>query len=137
MFVYGDVKDDRGTINLPISRSSGDFRKWSAQRGGKGEEREAITYFEVLKRSPDKTFAFVEAKPKTGRTHQLRVHFLAIHHPVIADSLYASSKPKLLGFERLALHARKIGFTDMKGEKITVEAPYPEDFQKALKKLGL
>jgi 23S rRNA pseudouridine1911/1915/1917 synthase len=144
-FVYGSVKDDRGTINLPIGRSSGDFRKWKAATlslllgKGKvrGEVREAITYYEVLKRSPDNSpaggWTFVEAKPKTGRTHQIRVHFQAIHHPVVADALYAASKPKLLGFERLALHARKIGFKNVQGEKIEVEAPYPEDFQKALK----
>ena len=135
-FVYGDVKDDRGMINLPITRSSGDFRKWSAQRGGRGEEREAITYFEVLKRSPDKSFTLVEAKPKTGRTHQIRVHFQAVHHPVVADHLYAPSKPKLLGFERLALHARKIAFKNLKGEKVTVEAPYPVDFKAALDGIG-
>lgn len=132
LFVYGDMKDDRGKIDLPIGRSSGDFRKRSAQKGARGELREAVTYFEVLKRSPDKTFTFVEAKPKTGRTHQIRVHFQAIHHPVVADGLYASSKPKLLGFERLALHARKILFTNLKGGKITIEAPYPSDFEHAL-----
>ena len=151
LFVYGDVKDDRGTINLPIARSSDDFRKWSAtspppaetRRAGspllgkerektRGDAREAITYFEVLKRDPEKQFTFVEAKPKTGRTHQIRVHFQALHHPVVADPLYASSKPKILGFERTALHAMKIGFKNVKGEKIKVEAPYPEDFQHAL-----
>lgn len=136
LFVYGDMKEDRGTINLPIGRSSGDFRKWSAERGVRGEVREAITYFEVLKRSKDKTWTFVEAKPKTGRTHQIRVHFLAIHHPVVADHLYAASKLPILGFTRLALHARRIGFTNLKGEKITVEAPYPSDFQNALDLAG-
>jgi 23S rRNA pseudouridine1911/1915/1917 synthase len=136
-FVYGLVKEDRGTIKLPITRSTGDFRKWSAQRGGRGEKREAITYFEVLKRSAELGVTLVEAKPKTGRTHQIRVHFQALHHPVVSDSLYANSKPKLLGFERTALHAKKLIFTNLEGEKITVEAPYPEDFQNALKSLGL
>ncbi|MBI2086807.1 MAG: RluA family pseudouridine synthase [Candidatus Zambryskibacteria bacterium] len=138
LFVYGNVKDDRGTIDLPSGRSTGDFRKWSAKKGGtRGEIREAVTEFKVLKRSPDGLATFIEAKPKTGRTHQIRVHFQALHHPVVVDSLYAKNKPKLLGFERLALHARKITFKGMKGEEITAEAPYPEDFQKALKTLGL
>ncbi len=136
-FVYGLVKEDRGIINFSITRSTGDFRKWSAQRGGRGEKRNAITFFEVLKRSPELGVTLVEAKPKTGRTHQIRVHFQALHHPVVADSLYGSSKPKLLGFERTALHAKKLIFTNLEGEKITVEAPYPEDFQNALKILGL
>lgn len=131
-FLYGNLKDDRGSINLPIARSASNFKKWSAQRGARGEKREALTYFEVLKRAEDNSFSFVEAKPKTGRTHQLRVHFQAIHHPVVADPLYAPKKPKLLGFERLALHARKITFLNLKGEKIALEAEYPEDFKRAL-----
>jgi 23S rRNA pseudouridine1911/1915/1917 synthase len=134
LFVYGNMKEDRGSINLPIGRSSGDFRKWSAQRGVRGEVREAVTYFEVLKRSEDKTWTFLEAKPKTGRTHQIRVHLLAIHHPVVADHLYAASKLPILGFTRLALHARKIGFRNLAGEKIEVTAPYPADFEHALTK---
>ena len=131
------MKEDRGTINLSITRSTGDFRKWSAQRGGRGEKREAITYFEVLKRSVDLGATLVEAKPRTGRTHQIRVHFQALHHPVVADSLYAAGKPKLLGFERTALHAKKLIFTNVSGEKVTVEAPYPEDFKRAMDMVGL
>jgi len=136
LFVYGDLKDDRGTINFPIGRSTGDFRKWSAQHGGRGEKRDALTYFEVLKRSPDKTFTFVEAKPKTGRTHQIRVHFQALQHPVVGDSLYAPGKPKLLNFDRTALHARKVTFKNVNGEDVTVEAPYPNDFQLAVDMAG-
>ncbi len=135
LFVHGLMKEDRGTINLSIGKSSSDFRKWSAQRGKKGELREAVTYFEVLERFPEEKVTFVEAKPKTGRTHQIRVHFQAMQHPVITDPLYAGGKPRLLGFERLALHARRITFTNLKGEKITVEAPYPADFQQVLEKL--
>lgn len=136
LFVYGLMKEDRGSINLPIKRSTGDFRKWSAQRGGRGEERDALTYFEVLKRDEAHKVTFVEAKPKTGRTHQIRVHMQAIQHPVVSDNLYASGKPKVLGFERTALHARKISFTNTEGEKITLEAPYPEDFEKAIATIG-
>lgn len=137
LFVHGDLIDERGAINLAIARSAGDFRRWTAGRGKKGEVREALTYFQVLKRSPDKSWTFVEAKPKTGRTHQIRVHFQALQRPVIADSLYAPSKPKLLGFERLALHAKAVTFKTLKGEKVNVEAPYPEDFKKALKEADL
>ena len=136
LFVYGNLKDDTGTINLPIGRSASNFRKWSAERGARGEKREAITYFRVIKRAGNEGYTFVEAKPKTGRTHQIRVHFKAIHHPILGDSLYASKRPKLLGFERLALHARKISFKNVKGEKVTIEAPYPEDFVKAMDIIG-
>ena len=130
-FVYGVMKEDRGTINLSIGRSTGDFRKFST-KNIRGEAREAVTYFEVLKRAENESATFVEAKPKTGRTHQIRVHFLALNHPVVADALYAPNKPKILGFDRLALHARNISFTDLKGKQIEVEAPYPADFTHAL-----
>lgn len=136
LFVYGNIKDDRGTINLPIGRSVSNFRKWSAERGARGELREAVTYFEVLKRADDKSVTFVEAKPKTGRTHQIRVHFKALHHPVVCDKVYAPTKPNLLGFERLALHAREITFKDTNGGQHRMLANYPDDFQKALSMLN-
>jgi len=147
LFVYGNIKDDFGTINLPIGRSASNFRKWSAQKGARGEKRDALTYFKVLKRAEDlpshkasegqsKSYTFVEVKPKTGRTHQIRVHFQALHHPVICDKIYAPRKASLLGFERLALHARSLTFKNNKGKKITVEAPYPKDFEKAIKAIS-
>lgn len=126
VFLYGNLKEDHGTINLKISRSKSDFRKRIAGHEG----REAVTYFKILKRGDGWTL--VEAKPKTGRTHQIRVHFKALHHPVIADKLYAPSKEPLLGFSRLALHARKISFKDVKGTTQNILAPYPEDFRQAL-----
>jgi 23S rRNA pseudouridine1911/1915/1917 synthase len=141
LFIHGVLKEDRGTINLPIGRSASNFKKWSAQRGSRGEKREAVTYFEVLKRAEDKSASFIEAKPKTGRTHQIRVHFQALHHPVLGDKLYGpKTVPRSLGgagriFTRLALHARAISFNNLKGEKVSLEAPYPEDFQRALKEL--
>ncbi len=75
---------------------------------------------------------FVEAQPKTGRTHQIRVHARYMQHPIIADTLYARTKPKLLGFQRFALHAYTLEFKDMEGFTQKIEAPYPEDFQVAL-----
>lgn len=126
VFVYGNMKEDHGTLNLPIGKSPSDFRKYSAGRGATGLKREATTYFQVLKRSDGMTL--VEARPKTGRTHQIRVHFTALQRPVVGDKLYASTKPEMLGFKRLALHAREITFRDTKGEPHTVSAPFPQDF---------
>lgn len=136
-FVYGNVKEHDGTIDRPIGRSKSDFRMWSAQRGARGEMREAVTHYRVLARASDSSATFLEVQPKTGRTHQIRVHFKAIHHPVVADSLYASTQPKLLGFKRLALHARALSFKDITGKKISVEASYPEDFEKAVAHFSL
>lgn len=133
-FIYGNMKEDHGSINLAIGRSPSDFRKWSASRGAKGEKREALTYYRVLARTEGATL--IEAQPKTGRTHQIRVHFRAKDKPVVADPLYAEGREKLLGFERLALHARAITFRNMSGKEITVVAPYPEDFRRAMDTIG-
>jgi 23S rRNA pseudouridine1911/1915/1917 synthase len=130
-FVYGKVKNDSGIIDRPIARSASDFRKWSAQRGKKGKEREAITEYSVIERGEE--YSFLELSPKTGRTHQIRVHLKAINYPVICDKLYAPNREWALGFNRLALHSESIEFSGLEGEKIKVEAPLPEDFQKALK----
>ena len=129
-FVWGEMKDDEGIINRPIGRSKRDFRQWSAQRGARGVMREAITYYKVITKKGG--FSFVEVMPKTGRTHQIRVHFKAINHPIVSDSLYAPKKEKGLGFERLALHSYSIELGLLGGKQIKVEAPYPDDFKKAL-----
>lgn len=137
-FVYGDLKDERGMIDRPIGRSSTDFRKWTAQRGVRGEMREATTYFKVLGKKDNITF--VEAIPKTGRTHQIRVHFTAINHPIVQDKLYATDfyldKKQQLGFKRMALHARELEITLPSGKLLKITAPYPEDFEEALKKIN-
>jgi 23S rRNA pseudouridine1911/1915/1917 synthase len=131
-FVYGIIKEERGRIDRPIGRSSDDFRK-RAVRDIRGEEKEAVTIFKVLARTPEATW--LEARPQTGRTHQIRVHMAAIHHPIIADSLYAAGKPQLLGFKRLALHAFAITFRDISGSEHRVECPYPEDFAHAAERM--
>ena len=130
-FVFGEIKNNKGTINRPIGRSNKDFRMWSAQRGAKGELREAVTDYKVLNRA--KGYSFVEVSPKTGRTHQIRVHFKAINYPLVSDSLYAPKRENTLGFKRLALHSYEITFVDTKGKLHTVSAPYPSDFKSALK----
>ena len=140
-FVYGQIAEERGRINRAIGRSSSDFRKWTAQRGTRGELRDAVTDYEVLARgtADDGTpsgalegYTYLEAKPKTGRTHQIRVHFKAINHPVVSDPLYAESRLPGLGFARTALHALSLAFALPSGKRVTVEAPLPPDFEKAL-----
>lgn len=131
-FVYENIKEDSGVINEPIGRSRHDFRQWQAGTKARGEMREAITEFKVLGHATDKSFTFIEAKPKTGRTHQIRVHFKYIFHPLVADSLYAPDRSNNLGFTRLALHSRELEFVDMNGKIVKGEAVYPDDFQDAL-----
>ncbi len=129
-FVEGEVKNDFGTIDRAINRSSKDFRMWTAQRGGRGEERPAVTDYKVINRKNG--YSFVQVMPKTGRTHQIRVHFKAINYPLVADVLYGKGMQNDLGFDRLALHSRQVTWSDILGEKHTISAPYPDDFAKAV-----
>ncbi len=131
--VSGFFKEDKGVINKPIGRSPSDFRRRLAGRGARGELREAITEYTVLKKFEDKNgnkFSYLEVRPKTGRTHQIRVHMKYLNHPVACDSLYDPGKPCPLGISRLALHAKSIEFENLEGKKIKIEAPLPEDFKK-------
>ena len=132
-FVYGKLPDAEGVIDRPIGRSRTNPRLWSAQRGAYGTLREAVTHYRVLVER--ELVSYVEASPKTGRTHQIRTHFKAIHHPVVCDKLYAPKAPCLFGFTRVALHARTIRFTLRSGEEKQFEAPLPSDFVEALAEL--
>lgn len=132
-FVYGIPQEKAGVIDRPIGKSGKDFRLWSAQRGAKGTLRDAITEYTVVRQGSDA--CFVEIHPRTGRTHQIRVHFKAIHHSIVCDRLYAPKQACILGFDRLALHARRLSFTRPDGQHITVEAALPADFEQALEML--
>lgn len=135
-FVWGHFKEAQGIVDVAIGRSSGDFRRWQAGRGTRGEVREALTKWESVVQFEEagESFSFVHLWPKTGRTHQLRVHMKYLQRPIVSDSLYAPTKPPSLGFTRVALHARSIVFTGQNGEEVTVTAPYPLDFEGALAK---
>jgi 23S rRNA pseudouridine1911/1915/1917 synthase len=141
-FVYGNIREDTLVVNAPIGRSANGIRKWTSGKDIRNNKsvRDAETLVRVLERGKDRNSAtqevvtFIEAKPKTGRTHQIRVHCNYVGRPIVADSLYTKRAP-LLGFERLALHAKEISFTDMNNRVTTVEAEYPDDFTFALQNL--
>ncbi|OGI65737.1 hypothetical protein A3H53_00765 [Candidatus Nomurabacteria bacterium RIFCSPLOWO2_02_FULL_40_10] len=128
--VSSSVKNDRGIINKPIGRSPRDFRRYLAGRGARGELREAITEYKVLKRfeiSKNK-FTYLEIKPKTGRTHQIRVHMKFFNHPVVCDSLYNPDGICPKNISRMALHAKSIKFKNLSGKIIKVESKLPNFF---------
>lgn len=130
VFVYREVTDLTFTIDEPIGRSSGDdFRKYSVPPYIRGDARPARTDFVVKAASQQATY--LAAYPKTGRTHQIRVHLKSIHHPVVCDSLYASGKECLWGLNRQALHARRITFKLPGGQSISAEADLPADLKRA------
>ena len=133
-FVHGVFEDDYGIIDRPIGRSATDFRKKSASRGAEGEMRPAMTWYVVKGKAEadGHKVSLIEVEPKTGRTHQIRVHMQAVHHPVVCDPLYSGGKPCVMGFGRLALHARSISWDSVDGKRMKAEAPLPEDFEDAL-----
>ena len=135
-FVYDHLKEDEGEIDRPIGKSKSDFRKWSAQPGSRGLQREAHTSWRLIEEIEDgnATYSYIELAPTTGRTHQLRVHMKAVHHPIVCDKLYAPKRACGLGFTRLALHAHTITVLTPKGEMQTFEAPLPDDFTAALQR---
>ena len=142
--VVGSPNDDSGCIDLPITENEHGVRKMKIdEKNGK----EAITDYRVIEKFND--YAFVEAKPHTGRTHQIRVHLSAIGLPILADPLYSNSgwfflsnikrnykssgeeKPLLA---RTALHAFSLSFIHpATGEKILIDAPMPKDMETVLK----
>ncbi len=101
--VYGNLKNDSGTVNAPIARHPIKRKQMAIVSGGK----EAITHYKVLERFGD--FTHVSLKLETGRTHQIRVHMASLGHAVAGDDVYGPQKviTKLGG---QCLHARKIGF---------------------------
>jgi len=133
--VYGNMKNDFGIVDAGIGRSPSDPRKRIASRGKTGKIRDAVTEYKVLKRFTDASvqYTWLEVHPKTGRTHQIRVHMKFLNHPVVADQLYAPKDATTpFGISRLALHASSVEFKNLAGENITVSAPLPLDLEKIL-----
>jgi RluA family pseudouridine synthase len=124
-FVHGALKEERGIIERPIGSSRGGRGPRSATRPH-GTERAASTTWKRLLNGQG--VAYIEAFPKTGRTHQIRVHCAAIQHPIVMDQLYGPGRPQLLGFKRLALHAYSITVVLPSGKERTFVAPLPADF---------
>jgi 23S rRNA pseudouridine1911/1915/1917 synthase len=140
-FVYGRINDRWGTINRPIGRSAKDHRRRSAERGAKGVKREAVTDFERIGMGEykDEPFSYVKLIPKTGRTHQLRVHLRALDRPIVSDTLYSEhkiGKSNNLDLPRLALHAYILEIELPKGETERFIAPVPQDFEAAAERIA-
>ncbi len=134
-FVWAEFKEPHGTIDRPIGRSRKDFRLWSAGRDAGGLMRPATTRYTVL--AVHDGFSYLSIEPKTGRTHQIRVHMKAIGHPLVCDTRYAPKREPALGFGRLALHAHLLTCMHPNGTRVVFEAPLPEDFVSAESCIGI
>ncbi|MBI5848866.1 MAG: RluA family pseudouridine synthase [Nitrospirae bacterium] len=134
--IFGTLKEDSGEISLRIGRSESDRKKMSthSKRG-----KEAVTTWRVVERY--RSGSLIEAKLGTGRTHQIRVHFASIGHPVLGDKTYGSKISLEIGrkrivFPRQMLHAELLGFTHpVTKEWLEFRTPVPQDMEEKISEL--
>ena len=134
--IWGHPKE-KGEIVSELARSLKDFRKRMVVRPEKQKNKEvkgkmAITEYKVIKKFRD--FSLIEVYPKTGRMHQIRVHFASLGHPVIGDKIYGKSREKPEGLTRQFLHAFYLKFSLPAGP-LAFEADLPDDLKQTLAKL--
>jgi 23S rRNA pseudouridine1911/1915/1917 synthase len=125
--VAGHVRFRNGTIDLPLARSLKNRARFEVAGEDREERREAVTDFSVIREF--EKFTYVRLMPKTGRTHQLRVHLAHFGNPVLGDILYGKTRGR--DFPRLALHAYQIEFIHpFTGNGIRVTSPLPPDLRR-------
>ena len=128
--VYGNLKQDSGTINAPIGRHPVKRKQMAVTSTA---SRNAITHYEVIERFGD--FTHLKLRLETGRTHQIRVHMAYLGHPVAGDDVYGPKKV-ITSLGGQCLHARKIGFIHPATNKyFEFTSELPEYFNKFLKQL--
>ena len=152
--VHGIIKEEKGTIDLPIGRRDPD----DIQRCVMEDGYPSVTHYKVLERfyggpaacsrgdagiahegadgvfAPENGFTLLELRLETGRTHQIRVHMSHTGHPLAGDTLYGREEPELIA--RQALHAAYLTFPHpVTGAEVALEAALPDDIQKLLEKL--
>ena len=127
--VTGNMKQDSGTVDAPIGRSSADRKKMAVVPTG----RRAVTHWEVVARYPGVTH--LRCRLETGRTHQIRVHMAHIGHPILGDTVYGAKKP-VPGLTGQCLHATGLRFIHPRtGEPVELHCPLPPEFTAMLQKL--
>jgi 23S rRNA pseudouridine1911/1915/1917 synthase len=133
--VYGNLISSEGSIDLPLARSFKTLKRTASERSSIGIRRSALTFYRLLRRYEDADL--LELSPKTGRTHQLRVHLAHIDHPIIGDALYAGSKllkQHAITSSRHLLHAFSLEF-ELLGKKYSFISPLPADFRSVLESI--
>ncbi|MDO8503413.1 MAG: RluA family pseudouridine synthase [bacterium] len=136
--VHGRVSPEEGIINAPVGRLPWNRERFGVFPGGREAETkyQVVRYYPASHISPSTSYSLVEFYPKTGRTHQIRVHAKSIGHVIVSDIFYAgrkTSRRDRTWCPRLFLHASLITFTHPDvGKRMKVEAPLPQDLQSAL-----
>ena len=139
--VWGIPRRRAGVVDLPIGRDRVQRVRISTRTAS---PRAAVTAYRVAE--PMRGFCLLEVHPRTGRTHQIRVHLKELGHPIVGDAVYggarwsqaadAGLRQRLRSFTRLALHARRLSFTHPStGLRLSFEAPLPADFEALLEAL--
>jgi len=154
--VYGAIETEVGEINFPIKRARSGHRMaalpanldklWDRSRPKNRDQgnldaqlqaRPAITEFKVLKKLVN--YTLLEVVIKTGRTHQIRVHFFAYGHPLVGDNLYSTKKTKIknqkINLGRIFLVSKRLAFRNLTDEQLDFSVDLPPELQEALKKL--
>ncbi len=130
--VYGHLDTKEDSISFRIGRSSQTgalaAHPFNSRRG-----KEALTQYDVIKEF--KKFSFVDVMPKSGRTHQIRVHFFALGNPVVGDPLYKSKKIKPVKIENMFLQAYYLKFTDLQSNEMEYEIDLKENLNNFIKNL--
>ncbi len=131
--VRGVPGDDTGRIDRPIGRHPRDRKRMSVRSR---TPREARTRWRVRRRFPSSGQAWLEVRPETGRTHQIRVHLASVGLPIVGDRVYGRARAGRFVLDRPALHAARLGFVHPRtGELMSFEAPLPEDLTRLLAEL--
>ena len=126
--VTGYPDPERAVIDAPVGRHPRSRTRMAVVTTG----REAVTEYDVLRRL--RGYSLLEARPRTGRTHQIRVHLASIGHPVAGDTTYGRPAP---GLGRHFLHAHRLAFTHPRtGDRLELESPLPDDLRTWLDTLG-
>jgi 23S rRNA pseudouridine1911/1915/1917 synthase len=139
---YGRMNNEEGVITAPMGRHPIDRKRFSLRTR---QPKDALTQWQVKERFEGITF--MQISPKTGRTHQIRVHMSAIGHPLVGDPLYTKKrwldriedfylKERIKALGRQALHASFLAFRHpATGERMEFTAPMPDDMEKILEVL--
>lgn len=125
--VMGNIKEDDGTVDAPIGRHSIERKKMAINHTN---GKRAVTHYKVLERFGQ--YTLIECQLETGRTHQIRVHMASIHHPLLGDTVYGSTKQPFTT-DGQCLHAKIIGFIHpTTKEYMEFDSELPEYFVKLL-----
>lgn len=143
--VYGVMPDHGGTIDFGIARSTTKGRMAArppvrnqelvTSNQGAHREKDAMTEYTVV--TQYQQYALLTVRPKTGRTHQIRVHLYALGHPIVGDPLYQQKEKRNPLVDRIFLHATQLSFTNLAGQKQTFTSPLPVQLQQVRGELDI